>query len=88
MSNRLRGGNEWDIIGEKEVRYMELEDLTLDELYEVREQILADIADLDEKMPFDEGCDAFNRWAEEHEDMEDLLDDVVDRIEELGGKLP
>lgn len=66
---------------------MELEELTLDELYEVREQILADIADLDEKMPFDEGSDAFADWAEEHEDMEDLLDDVVERIEALGGKL-
>ena len=66
---------------------MELEDLTLDELYEVREQIMADIAELDGEMPFDEGCDAFNQWAEEHEDMEDLLDDVEERIEELGGKL-
>ena len=67
---------------------MELEELTLEELYEVREQILTDIAKLDEKMPFDEGGEAFIDWAEEHEDMEDLLDDVVDRIEELGGKLP
>ena len=67
---------------------MELEDLTLEELYEVREQILTDLAELDEKMPFDEGGEAFIDWAEEHEDMEDLLDDVVDRIEELGGKLP
>ena len=66
---------------------MELEELTLDELYAVREQILADLADWDEKMPFDEGSDAFADWAEEHEDMEDLLDDVVERIEELGGKL-
>lgn len=66
---------------------MELEELTLDELYEVREQILTDIADLDGKMPFDEGSDAFADWAEEHEDMEDLLDDVVERIEALGGKL-
>ena len=66
---------------------MELEDLTLEELYKVREQILTDIAELDEKMPFDEGSEAFADWAEEHEDMEDLLDDVVERIEELGGKL-
>lgn len=67
---------------------MELEELTLDELYEVRKQILADLAELDEKMPFDEGSDTFADWAEGHEDMEDLLDDVVERIEELGGKLP
>ena len=66
---------------------MELEELTLNELYEVREQIRTDIAALDEKMPFDEGSDAFTDWAEEHEDMEDLLDDVVERIEELGGEL-
>lgn len=67
---------------------MELEELTLEELYEVREQILADIAELDGRMPFDEGSEAFADWAEEHEEVEDLLDDVVDRIEELGGKLP
>ena len=66
---------------------MELEDLTLEELYEVREQIMTDLAELDEKMPFDEGSEAFADWAEEHEDMEDLLDDVVERIEELGGRL-
>lgn len=67
---------------------MELEELTLEELYEVREQILADIAELDGRMPFDEGSEAFADWAEEHEEAEDLLDDVVDRIEELGGELP
>lgn len=67
---------------------MELEELTLEELYEVREQILADIAELDGRMPFDEGSEAFADWAEEHEEVEDLLDDVVDRIEELGGELP
>lgn len=66
---------------------MKLEELTLDELYELREQILADLADLDEKMPFDEGSEAFEAWADEHEDIEDTLDDVVERIEELGGKL-
>ena len=73
--------------GEKGVRFVELEELTLDELYAVREQIRADIAALDEKMPFDEGGDAFADWAEEHEDMEDLLDDVTERIEETGGEL-
>lgn len=65
---------------------MELSEMTLDELYAVRQQILEDIAELDEKMPFDESSEAFADWAEEHENMEDLLDDVVDRIEELGGE--
>ena len=66
---------------------MELEEMTLEQLYDVREQVLADIADLDERMPFDEGSEAFESWAEEHEELEDLLDDVVERIEELGGEL-
>ena len=66
---------------------MELEELTLEELYDVRTQILADMAASEEQMPFDEGSEAFADWAEEHEDMEDLLDDVVERIEALGGKL-
>ena len=43
---------------------MELEELTLEELFEVREQILADIAELDGRMPFDESSEAFVDWAE------------------------
>ena len=66
---------------------MKPEEMTLEQLYEYREQLMADIAELDEKEPFDESSEEFVAWAEEHEDMEDLLDDVVDRIEELGGEL-
>ena len=66
---------------------MEIEEMCLEQLYDYRQQILSEIAELDEKMPFDEGCEAFEAWADEHEELEDVLDDVVDRIEELGGKL-
>ena len=66
---------------------MELENMPLEQLYAYREQLLGNIAELDEREPFDESGEEFAAWAEEHEDMEDLLDDVVDRIEELGGKL-
>ncbi len=37
---------------------------------------------------YEESSEEFVNWAEEHEELEDLLDDVVDRMEELGGKLP
>lgn len=67
---------------------MELEEMTLEQLYEYREQLMEDIAELDEQEPFDESSEEFVNWAEEHEELEDLLDDVVDRMEELGGKLP
>ena len=66
---------------------MEIEEMSLEQLYDFREQLMADIAELDEKMPFDEGSDAFENWADAHEELEDTLDDVVDRIEELGGTL-
>ena len=66
---------------------MEIEEMSLEQLYDFREQLMADIAELDEKMPFDEGSDAFANWADAHEELEDTLDDVVDRIEELGGTL-
>ena len=65
---------------------MEIEEMCLEQLYDYRQQILSEIAELDEKMPFDEGSEAFEAWADEHEELEDVLDDVVDRIEELGGK--
>ena len=66
---------------------MELEEMTLEQLYAFQEQLMEDIAELDGKTPFDEGGEAFADWAEEHEELEDLLDDVVERIEELGGEL-
>ena len=67
---------------------MELEEMSLEQLYDCREQLMEEIAELDEQEPFDESSEEFVDWAEQHEDLEDLLDDVVERIEELGGKLP
>ena len=67
---------------------MKPEEMTLEQLYEYREQLMEDINELDGQEPFDESSEEFVAWAEEHEELEDLLDDVVDRIEELGGELP
>ena len=67
---------------------MELEEMGLEQLYACREELMEEIAELDEQEPFDESSEEFVDWAEQHEELEDLLDDVVERIEELGGKLP
>ena len=67
---------------------MEPEEMTLEQLYDCREQLEEEIAELDEQEPFDESSEEFVDWAERHEELEDLLDDVVERIEDLGGELP
>ena len=62
---------------------MEIAEMTLSELYEYREQLQEDLDALDESEPDDETSEEFTDWAEEHEALEDLLDDVTERIEEL-----
>ena len=66
---------------------MELEKMTLEQLYEYRERVMEDITELNEQEPFDESSEEFVNWAEDHEELEDLLDDVVERIDTLGGQL-
>lgn len=38
---------------------------------------------LDAKEPKDMNCDAYEEWADEHEELEDYLDEILDRMEEL-----
>ena len=45
-------------------------------LAEIRRRIAA----LDEREP--ENSEAYDEWSEEHEQLEDLADDILDRIEE------
>ena len=66
---------------------MELKEMSTEQLYDYREELMEEIAALDEQEPFDESSEEFVAWAEQHEELEDLLDDVVERIEELGGEL-
>lgn len=42
------------------------------------------IAALDKKEPRNMNSEAYEEWADRHEELEDLLDDVLDRLEELG----
>lgn len=45
----------------------------------IREQILA----LDKKEPRNMNSEAYEEWGEAHEELEDILDDILDRLEEL-----
>ena len=41
------------------------------------------IARLDEEEPEDMESEAYQAWGDRHEALEDLADDIVDRLEEL-----
>ena len=50
------------------------------ELYRVRTQQMID--DLDAQEPRSEKSEAYDHWAELHEDLEDVLDEILDRLED------
>lgn len=52
-------------------------------LADVREELEA----MDEDEPQDETSEEFVDWAEEHEALEDLADEIVERLEALGEPL-
>ena len=47
-----------------------------------RQEIRRRIAALDEREPENMSSEAYDEWSEEHEQLEDLADDILDRIEE------
>lgn len=47
------------------------------------EQLRDKIAALDESEPKNMNSDAYETWGEEHEALEDLVDEVLDRLDEL-----
>lgn len=52
-------------------------------LSDIRQELEA----MDEDEPEDETGEEFVDWAEEHEALEDLVDEIVDRLEALGEAL-
>ena len=48
-------------------------------LQEVRERI----ADLDEREPVDMNSEEYEAWGECHEELENLADEIVERLEEM-----
>ena len=47
-------------------------------LAEIRRRIAA----LDEREPEDMASEAYDEWSEQHEKLEDIADDILDRLEE------
>lgn len=61
----------------------EIDELDPEALKAYRLQIEARIHALDQKEPRNENSEAYEAWADEHEALEDTLDDILDRLEEL-----
>lgn len=47
------------------------------------EQYRAQIAALDEAEPEDMASQAYDSWGNQHEALEDLVDEILDRLDEL-----
>lgn len=61
----------------------ELDSLSLAELEEYRTELEARLCEMDDDEPEDMAGEAFERWADAHESLEDLLSEVEDRIDDL-----
>jgi len=59
------------------------EQMNREELTDYLEQLQALIAQLDAEEPADMESEAYEDWGDRHEELEDLVDDVLDRLEEL-----
>lgn len=60
----------------------DVEGMTKAQLEAYQDELEARIAALDEKEPKNELSEAYEDWADRHEALEDLLDEVLDRLDE------
>lgn len=79
---------EGDIKGDIKWTYIAILD-TMDpeELRAYLSDIRQELEAMDEDEPEDETSEEFVDWAEEHEALEDLVDEIIDRLEALGEAL-
>ena len=61
----------------------DMDEMSLDELKAYHQELEDALAKLDAAEPKNENSEAYDNWAEEHEDLEDLIDEVLDRMEDL-----
>lgn len=62
----------------------DLDAMKRDELLDCLETVQARIAQLDEQEPADMSGEDYEAWGDRHEALEDLADEIRDRLDELG----
>lgn len=60
-----------------------LDEMSRQELLDYLDQLEARIAGLDAREPRSMSGDAYERWAEEHEAVEDAIDEVRELLDEI-----
>jgi len=58
-------------------------EMTLEEIQAHYARMQEELHALDGKEPKNMNSDAYEEWADEHEELEDYLDEILDRMEEL-----
>lgn len=61
----------------------DVEGMDLHQLQALQAQLMEKIAELDAREPKNVESEDYDAWADAHEELEDLLDDVLDRLEEF-----
>lgn len=61
----------------------DMDEMDREALLALREGLEMKLAELDAREPGDMQSEAYEQWGERHEELEDLLDEVMDRLEEL-----
>ena len=64
-------------------REIDIYEMTLEELEEYLEELREDLEALDKKEPKNMFSEKYDDWAEEHVELEDLIDEILDRLDEL-----
>lgn len=59
-------------------------EMSREQLREYLASVQARIAQLDRDEPPDMNSEEYELWGDRHEDLEDLADEITDRLEELG----
>ncbi len=59
----------------------DLETMSRQELLNCLETVQEQIARLDEEEPEDMDSEAYDDWGDRHEELEDLADEITDRLE-------
>lgn len=62
----------------------EAADMDREELRRYRREIEEEIAELDAEEPEDMDSEAYDAWADRHEVLEDIRDEIEERLEEFG----
>lgn len=61
----------------------DVEEMDVHQLQALKQQLMEKISNLDAREPKNVESEAYEAWGDAHEELEDLLDDVLDRLEEL-----